>query len=150
MSIGDEIRRIYVRSGRSFNDIARAMHYRRASSLQRYLESAYDKELKVSWIKRFAGAVHGYGTPPLDKKEVEARLGSVNRRQVFPQGDRLSTSNARASESEGGDDYQMHWEIYDLAVDLLARLSPAQRRQAVIDAIERAEPPPSKGTASSP
>lgn len=70
------LRQLLKRSGLSQEKLARAMGYSHASGIQRYLADGYPKDrLDLDIAQKFASALTGMGTPPIEAHEVMALTG---------------------------------------------------------------------------
>lgn len=67
---GERLAAFRIRSGMTFNALAVAAGYAGGSSIQKYLDPAYDQPLSVDVAIRFANALEGKGSPPITRVEV--------------------------------------------------------------------------------
>lgn len=75
-AIPHKLRQLLKRSGLSQEKLARAMGYSHASGIQRYLADGYPKDrLDLDIAQKFAGALTGMGSPPIEAHEVLALTG---------------------------------------------------------------------------
>lgn len=74
-TMGAKFRSLVERSGISYRDLAKAAGFSAASGIQRYVDIHNDKAMGVDVAKRFAAAMEGKGTPPIDKAEILALTG---------------------------------------------------------------------------
>lgn len=71
-TVGAYLRRLIQRAGMTQTEVARAMGYRGASSIQRFLDTEYGRGevMKLELATKFAKAVVGKGDPPITSAEV--------------------------------------------------------------------------------
>ena len=72
---GIALRRLWMRSGLSMQELALAAGYKAASGIQRYLDPAHAKPLAVDLARRLAETLAGRGLPPITEAEVLALAG---------------------------------------------------------------------------
>jgi SOS-response transcriptional repressor LexA len=65
----DLLRRLLKRADMKLDRFARAVGYKRASSVQRYLDPGTDREWSVPLVRRFARALIGLGNPPITARD---------------------------------------------------------------------------------
>ena len=74
-STGAQLRAIWQRSGLSMAKFAKAAGYSGASSVQRYLDDAYEGALALDLATKFADALEGLGEPMIRRAEIMALTG---------------------------------------------------------------------------
>lgn len=73
-TIGAKLRRLQERSGRSYEEIARAAGYSGKSSVQRYFDPAFDSDLRPDVWRKLA---QGFEGTPVDPSEIMAISGNL-------------------------------------------------------------------------
>lgn len=72
-SVADRFRALRDRAGLSMDELAKAMGYKGASSVQRYESADYSKEvISTDLATKLLRAIVGKGTPPIEAKDIWA------------------------------------------------------------------------------
>ncbi|MDT0507514.1 S24 family peptidase [Novosphingobium sp. MMS21-SN21R] len=95
---GQRLRALMERAGLSVRVFAQAAGYSHGSGVQRYIEPDFEGQIKPSVARRFAQALVGKGSPPIDEGEVFALIG-------------IPTGNAIPVHYEGASEQRMHQDI---------------------------------------
>lgn len=95
---GQILRALMDRAGLTVRAFAKAAGYSHGSGVQRYIDDGFEGSLRPDVAKRFAGALAGMGTPPIDPMEVFALTG-------------LPEPNAQVVRFEGASMERMHQDI---------------------------------------
>ena len=74
-TMGSKFRALVERSGISYRELAKAAGFSAASGIQRYVDVHNDKAMGVEVAKRFAAALVGRGSPPIEEVEVLVLTG---------------------------------------------------------------------------
>ncbi len=93
-TMGAKFRDLVRRSGMTYRDLAAAAGFSAASGVQRYVDVHNDKPMSVDVAKRFASAMAGKGTPPIEVAEIMDLTG-------FVAPENMPKPNARTVEFEG-------------------------------------------------
>lgn len=69
-TFGAKFRALVERSGMSYRTLAKEAGFGGASGIQRYVDVHHDTPMGIDVARRFAAAMEGRGTPPIDQAEV--------------------------------------------------------------------------------
>lgn len=74
-TMGAKFRALVERSGMNYRELAKSAGFSAASGIQRYVDVHNDKAMGVDVAKRFAAAMVGRGSPPIEEAEVLVLTG---------------------------------------------------------------------------
>lgn len=146
----DALRR---RAGLSFDDLAKAMDYAGASSVQRYLSAEFKKDvLPLEIARRAAKALVGLGNPAISEDEVLSLAGlnnaTVNESTAAPY-----MSHDEVGDILQGDDAMPTETLVTMLVNMIASLPPETAaevmQRAYAKLANRAESRPQPGVRTS-